>query len=206
MVLVGNYAKYYSVKGFLKKVKDEEMFAEKMSANYKRVGYGDLEKGQVTAWKDCYEVLSRSLSRLPYQLKEKLDIIFEYVLPNHAPWTRKFADEKHFRSDAILLSGDTVILFEFKQMSNLYENYCNQAMKYVRRLRRFHAGSQDMRIVPVLVLTKTSGLKNRLDDVSVCSPDTLTDEIKRILGSGVTRGNANRWIGSGFMIRDGGLK
>ena len=85
MVLVGDYAKYYTVKGFLNKVTDSGAFVSKMSANYGRVGYGDLEEGQKKAWGDCYEVLNEALSELPEKWKEKLSIIFEYVLPNHAP-------------------------------------------------------------------------------------------------------------------------
>ena len=201
MVLVGDYAKYYTVKGFLNKVTDIGAFVSKMSANYGRVGYGDLEEGQKKAWGDCYEVLNEALSELPEKWKEKLIIIFEYVLPNHAPWTKKFADEKHLRSDAILLSGDTVIVLEFKQMSKLFEKYCGQAGKYVRRLKRYHVGTQGMGIVPVLVLTKASGYRDIVDGVIVCSPDMLSDEIRKILGKSVNGGNAYRWIGSGFVFR-----
>ena len=51
-VCIGNYAKYYTASGFLRKNADEEKFVKKMTKNYSRVETDAPDEGQKEAWKD----------------------------------------------------------------------------------------------------------------------------------------------------------
>ncbi|MBQ8994632.1 MAG: hypothetical protein IJ091_02335 [Oscillospiraceae bacterium] len=88
--MVGNYGKYYTVEGFLRKVKDYNVYVDKLSKRYLEFGYGEMGRSQEKAWEDCYSCLTAALESLPLGWKKKAYVIFEYVLPDHATLTRNF--------------------------------------------------------------------------------------------------------------------
>ena len=200
-VCVGNYAKYYSVEGFLRKIRDADTFSDKISANYSRIASGDRSDEEVRAWKDCYDNLFPALASLPRNLKGALNIVFEYVLPDYAPWDERFKTENHLRSDVVIFSGKKAVILEFKQAKDYFPGYRRQAQKYGRRLRKYHVASRDMHIRTIVVLTKAKGVYYYDKGAVICSPDNLSYSIKRLFGAKTAKANAYKWLNSGFYFR-----
>ena len=195
---LGNCTMDISAESFMGQT--EERFIQVMSDNYSRVSDDALTEWQVIAWRDCFRVLQKMLGELPEQWRKELWMVFEYVLPTHAPWTKKFENENHSRADVIFLTDKKVMVLEFKKSDDTYIGNFRQTGKYKRRLRRFHARSRNMWIYSVLVLTKATGIRCRKADATGCSPDRLAEVINHILGTGEIKGcDSNRWIHSGFI-------
>ncbi len=196
---IGERTMYITAKSFVDKTEDK--FIKSMSTNYPRVSDDLLDESQIGAWRDCYRVLQEMLNGLPKYWRKDFWMVFEYTLPIHAPWTKKFEKEKkHFRADVILLTKNKAIVLEFKQWGKPSKELYSQAAKYGRRLRRYHIGSQDMQISSILVLTKAAGFRETVDGVSGCSPDNLAEEVYHIIGSGKLKAcNCNAWLNSGFI-------
>lgn len=200
MIELGNCAAYYTLGGFLFKPHDK--IIKKLTTNFHRVSDFSLEKEQVVAWEDCNYVLRASLSKLPASYKD-LCVIFEYVLPKHKPGTKKFLNETHIRADVILVSPDTVLVLEFKQRDRPYEWMISQAKKYQTRIEKYHVQSQGMEVKSMLVLTKADNVIDNIDGVHICSPDNLSDEIKRLMGEPPKkRLYMQKWVDSAFRPID----
>ena len=114
---------------FLKKTQDADKFSDSMANKYRSMVGEEAGESQINTWKDCCEVLHRSLPILPNAKREKISIVFEYCLPANAPWKPEFEDENHLRADVLLLSGKKVVVLEFKQSDKYFEGYRRQAQK-----------------------------------------------------------------------------
>lgn len=182
MIEFGSYAAYYTIRGFLGKT--QEAFIKSLKNNFPRVSPFALEEEQIAAWKDCFNVLQESLSDLPMSYRN-LNIVFEYVLPNNKPGTKKAQEGTPIRADVILVSNDTVLVLEFKQRDekDLFKGLASQANKYKTRLENYHNKSKNMDINALLVLTKANDYRGEVEEVPCCSPDRLSDEIIHLMGN-----------------------
>lgn len=196
---LGKCAMFITARNLL--TKTEDRFVHKLKHNFHKVTDYELSDGQIRAWRNCYQVLTKTFSGLP-EAYGNLWVVFEYVLPQHAPGTNRFVDEKHIRSDVILVSRDVAMVLEFKQSAEAFDGYYRQANKYRRRLKRFHEESDGMAIEAVLVLTRAEDYTGALGDVKGCSPDRLFFELKKCFGeSPELHPNITRWLNSDFSAQ-----
>ena len=194
---LGSCAMFITVGNLLNKTEDQ--FVRVLTHNYSRVAEGKPSDSQKKAWRNCYGALCDTFRTLPESFQD-LWIVFEYVLPRHAPWTKKFRKETHIRSDVILVGGETALVLEFKQYKNPFIGFYQQAKKYRNRLRRFHAESQGMRVEAAVVLTKAKAFRGSFEDVPGCSPDQFPSLLKALFGETPERlCNIRRWLDSDFF-------
>ena len=148
-----------------------------MASRFKRVSPFPLRPEQSRAWRNCYAALASAFHELPAEYG-KLQIIFEYVLPQRRPDdTTPRVDDTGIRADAVLLSKDTVLILEFKDRDALFPGCERQARKYARRLRRWHTGSVGMRRKTAVVLTQSPPLREKRYRLTACSPGELSGVI-----------------------------
>lgn len=91
---------------------------------------------------------------LGYSSSDKLDefIIFEYAIPRMGK-----------RVDIILLFQGAVFVIEFKVGEKEYSNFAkDQVLDYALDLKNFHEQSHHRHIIPIVVATETSTIKNSL--------------------------------------------
>ena len=182
--------------------KTENQFVRALTHNFSRVAEGTPSDSQKSAWRNCYSVLCNTFRALPEAFQD-LWVVFEYVLPHYAPGIKKFSKETHIRSDVILVGGETALVLEFKQYQKPFIGFYHQAMKYRKRLRRFHAESQGMRVEAAVVLTKAKGFRSSFEDVPGCSPDQFPSVLKSFFGEAPKRhGSIRRWLDSAFVRID----
>ena len=120
---------------------------------------------QRKAWFDCFTILRRELAllKLPKDLDQKTFVIFEYELPR----------ERGRRPDVLILSGDNLIVLEFKGYSQENQAQIDQAKHYARDLRNYHEQSHHLNVVPVLVLAAANKIEHTVDGVKILSGDNL---------------------------------
>lgn len=120
---------------------------------------------QRKAWFDCFTILQRELTllKLPEDLAQKTYIVFEYELPR----------ERGRRPDVLILSGNNLIVLEFKGYSNENQSQIDQAKHYARDLRNYHQQSHHLNVVPVLVLAAANKIAHAVDNVQILSGDNL---------------------------------
>ena len=118
---------------------------------------------QISAWKNCYQVLYQVFSKIKSEYTKDWSIVFEYQLPR----------ERGRRPDVILLTPSSILVLEFKDHISAHQGYLDQVSAYARDLRNYHAASQKHHVDSILVLTKAQGLKEIKGNVSLTSPDFL---------------------------------
>lgn len=179
----------------------ETEWERKMTSRFKRVSPFPLKPEQSRAWWNCYAALVSAFRDLPAAYG-KLQIVFEYVLPQRRPDdTEPRVDDTGVRADVVLLSKDTVLVLEFKDRDALYPGCERQARKYARRLRRWHTGSAGMRRKTAIVLTQSPPLREKRYRLTACSPGELSGVIgeafplplKRMPAAGVRNWMAAPW-------------
>lgn len=197
----GEYGKYLTVGKFLSKPKEKLIrdLSKKMNSFYGKCGNSEIK-----AWKDCFNVLTVVMSELP-EAFWNLWMVFEYVIPQNKPGTKKYKKGLHRRADVILLSADKVLVMEFKQSKGInqkaFEKHVNQAGMYKRKLDKFHDASRHMEVLSLLVLTKATNRREEQRDCIVCSPDRLGEEIVDYMGNmPQTYTNVKRWIESTYSV------
>ena len=162
-------------------------------------GVGSHENTQIEAWRAEIELLRSQLRRPEFQ---NWYIILEYEIPRRSR-----------RPDAILLSGSTIYVIEFKIGATVYDSASRwQAECYARDLRDFHKGSDGRRIVPILCATHADD--NPCVPSSVCAPEPRVTDLVKTNGSnlaslliqcdeeaveaGVQSIDPNKWLDSGY--------
>jgi len=193
---LGNCAKYIMARNFLKKSQVE--FVRSLKSNYDRVTEYSLEAGQEKAWKNCYDVLHAVFSQLsePYG---NLWLVFEYVLPCYNPESHRFQSENHIRADVLLVAKDSVLVLEFKQRAEPFIGLYRQARKYRNRIANYHASSIGMNVEALLVLTGAHQFCDQEEGITGCSPDLLSNEIRRLMGDTPNpHHNIKGWLQSRF--------
>jgi len=174
---IGQYACYYRLDVFKKKSLNELL--DNLEGYHSKVSPYPLEQEQVRAWTDCYKTLQECFKTMPKQY-ENLYVVFEYVLPNHKPGSKRSDGDIGVRSDVVLVSNTSTLVLEFKQRSEVFEGFVLQAKKYKTRLERYHEQARHMRNHSVLVLTKAKKHLKKHDGVTTCSKDYLADIIQII--------------------------
>ena len=174
---IGQYACYYRLDVFKKKSLNELL--DNLEGYHSKVSPYPLQDEQVRAWTDCYKSLQECFKTIPKQY-ENLYVIFEYVLPNHKPGSKRSDGDIGVRTDIVLVSKTSTLVLEFKQRSEDFEGFVLQAKKYKTRLERYHEQARHMRNHSVLVLTKAKKHLKKHDGVTTCSKDYLSDIIQII--------------------------
>lgn len=165
---------------------NRDFWLEEMIRNSRELCGEEAGDKQCRAWLNCREVMNKALKKLPGSY-EDVFLVFEYLLPNHKPGTKKAETEKGIRPDVLMVSKEHVIVLEFKQRKadgdgSVFEGYANQAEKYVRRLNRYHKASENMVVMPVLVMVLEHKLLEDRDSIIVCSADRLAEAIVTLSG------------------------
>lgn len=137
----------------------------KLKAHHLDCMQSDASYSQRKAWFDCYNILQTelSLTKLSTDKKEGSYIVFEYELPR----------ERGRRPDVLILSGNNLLVLEFKGYGKENQAQIDQAKHYARDLRNYHAQSQNLTVVPVLVLAKGINIMRKTEGVIVLSADYL---------------------------------
>lgn len=169
-----NYCCMMSVEEFLTTTKDAWLSI--MKDNFHKVCPYLITDAEIRAWEDEYNVLSAKLSP---DYKD-LTMIFEYVMPanRHRGMEPDLTDV--IRADLVILSADTVAIFEFKQRDNDDRYTLKAAKKYGKSIRRYHLNSRGMRKKSALVLTIRDQYYQKHHHLVSCSPDNLPAAMDKI--------------------------
>ena len=184
MNYIGKCCYHSTVEKFL--ALGEQEWLQAMSARFKRVSAFGLRPEQERAWKNCYAVMAAAFRQLPEEYG-KLQIIFEYVLPLRRPGDGAAEEDPGVRADVVLLSKDTVAVFEFKDRDALYPGCERQARKYARRLKRWHTGSIGMRRKTAVVLPQAPRTYEKRYRLALCSGDTVVEAVKEFFPAPLRR-------------------
>ena len=161
---------------------DEKGFKEKIINNFKEEYRLGLSDEQIHAWIDSFRVMQK------LSLNPNLNIIFEYVLPY----------EGGRRPDVILLSKEHVVVLEFKMKNDMKEEDLDQVSAYARDLREYHYETRDKTVIPVLVLTRTTNFKEKINNVTCISDDLLQDTLDNIYSEPINSTPVDIWINSKY--------
>ena len=142
---------------------------------------------QRKAWFDSFNILRSQLKKIP-QTKgfDNAKIIFEYELPR----------ERGRRPDVLILSGDNLLVLEFKGYSNENAAQIDQAKHYARDLKNYHEKSHNLNIIPFLVLASAKDVNKVVDNVIIVSGDMLSKVIIEYISGGFL--NVREWFYSDY--------
>lgn len=160
----------------------ENSFKEKIITNFKEEHVLDLSPEQINAWVDSFRVM-KALS-----LDPNINIIFEYVLPY----------EGGRRPDVILLSKEQLIVLEFKMKNTIKEEDVDQVSAYARDLREYHYETRDKDVTPILVLTRTKNLNEKINNVICISEDMLQNTLDNIYTENINSTPLDIWMDSKY--------
>ncbi len=109
------------------------------------------------SWRDQIPILRDNLSNLT-----EGQLYFEYTIPRMGK-----------RCDVILLYKDTVFVIEFKVGAQKYlKSDERQTVDYALDLKNFHKQSHSLKIVPILIATEASDIRNTIafekDNITNC--------------------------------------
>ncbi len=161
---------------------EENGFKEKIISNFKEEHRLDLSDEQIHAWIDSFRVMKK------LSLNPNINIIFEYVLPY----------EGGRRPDVILLSKEFVVILEFKMKDRIKEEDLDQVSAYARDLREYHYETRDKKVIPILVLTRTTNLNEKINNVTCISDDMLQDTLDDIYSENINPTPLDIWISSKY--------
>jgi hypothetical protein len=153
-----------TINNFLSFTKADWLIA--LQEHHQRCMNCPADQSQLLAWDHEFDLLAKELKQLlqANQVLGTYTIIFEYELPR----------ERGRRPDVIIL-GASIYVLEFKDYSKILQAHVDQVSAYARDLKHYHAGSQQSKVIPILVLARAKDLKTRDDDVIIVSPDRLAD-------------------------------
>lgn len=160
----------------------EEDFINQLKSSFLDSYSLDLSDEQICAWRDSFRVM-QSVSIHPH-----VSILFEYSLPYEAGR----------RPDVLLLSKELVIILEFKMKNVIKAEDIDQVKSYARDIREYHYESRNKNVIPLLVLTRTTNLNKKIDNVQCVSDDLLQIVIDTIYSDEVNRCNIKEWISSKY--------
>lgn len=187
---------------------DQDSWLEKMCKNFKECCEEEPSSSQIAAWTNCRSVLTSTFDSLPESFRDTW-LVFEYALPRNKPGTKKEDKMLCVRPDVLLISGDRIIVMEFKQREpdkdgNIYEGLVSQAQKYKARLEKFHLMSHDMIIFNVLVLTHGNYYINVIEDSTYsCTSDRLPDLMQVLMhtaSKNLTEDAVSAWLDSDIVF------
>lgn len=124
----------YSLKSFLEvEVSD---WGTRLKEHHIDCMQSEASYSQRKAWFDCYNILQQEfkLLNLSEEKREKVFLVFEYELPR----------ERGRRPDVLVLSGNNLLVLEFKGYDRENQAQIDQAKHYARDLRNYHEGSHNL--------------------------------------------------------------
>lgn len=154
----------YSIEVFLSV--DVKTWGERLKEHHLHCMHQPASGSQRKAWFDCFNILRSGFEGLP-QLPKDTYLIFEYELPR----------ERGRRPDVLLLSGNNLLVIEFKGYAQETQAQIDQVKHYARDLRHYHLKSHDLNVVPILVLAQGSGIRREMDGVMIVTGDQLSNLI-----------------------------
>jgi hypothetical protein len=133
----------------------------------------EASPSQRKAWFDCFNILRKEilLLHLSNDSLNNIFILFEYELPR----------ERGRRPDVLILSGNNLIVLEFKGFVNENIAHIDQLKHYVRDLGNYHERSHSKNIIPILVLAMGKGILHISNDIQVVSGDLIHKALARFL-------------------------
>ncbi len=140
---------------------------------------------QRKAWFDSFKILREQLTKIPDTLHDS-KIIFEYELPR----------ERGRRPDVLILSGNNLLVLEFKGYSSENSAQIDQVKLYTRDLKNYHEKSHHLNVVPFLVLASAKNTNKIIDDVNVISGDVLGNVLQVFISKGYM--NVREWYYSEY--------
>jgi hypothetical protein len=156
------------------------------------VSSGDVASGSNrTAWLNCFRVLRDQLSSLVTLRSDVADwgMAFEYELPR----------ERGRRPDVVMLGGNTVLVFEFKDFVDPIPAHIDQVAAYARDLASYQAASHNHDVVPVLVNTLSPSGAFHSGAVLVTGPAGLSECIRLSGASGKPWMSIDDWVESPYQ-------
>lgn len=155
----------YSSKAFLSV--ESYLILENLKNVHSQTYHEIASSSQISAWRGCIDILKRVLTELNNDKVSVLILVFEYELPR----------ERGRRPDVLLFYSGLVFVLEFKEDRRIQAGFIDQVAAYARDLKEYHAASRALQFTPILVLGKASNLSAISDEVSIVSPDNLTNLI-----------------------------
>lgn len=176
----------YSLKSFLQV--DVAVWGNLLKEHHLSCMHEPASYAQKKAWFDCFNILRSELGRLELNpnLQEEVYIVFEYELPR----------EKGRRPDVLLLSGDNLLVLEFKGFTQESQAQVDQAKHYARDLRSYHQASHRLQVFPFLVLAAGREVCHKLGGVHIVSGDQLHSKIEPYLNASFP--NIRAWFESEY--------
>lgn len=132
-----------------------------------------VHPSQLVAWQECFGILQEVFAKL---LQERegtrlWSVLFEYELPR----------ERGRRPDVLLMAGDQLVILEFKGYGTVCAAHVDQVAAYARDIKYYHSRSPELKIYPVLVITKGRGMQAPQKKVRIVGPDLLGQQLTSIL-------------------------
>jgi hypothetical protein len=120
---------------------------------------------QLEAWREELQILEAALSNCIRERESARywGVILEYELPL----------EGGRRPDAVILTGSSLAVLEFKQASFPTRAFVDQTWSYARDIAEYHAASHGRMVLPILVLTASRGIAVDFDPVVITGQDEL---------------------------------
>lgn len=139
---------------------------------------------QVEAWLEEINVLRTAFRDLAISRPDSLNwsVVLEYELPL----------EGGRRPDVIVLGPERIFVLEFKQDPVLSRSALDQVAAYARDISEYHSKSHGTVVLPYLIPTKTTGLLEIRDSVTVLSPDKIAAHLDSAPDSNAI--NLNDWL------------
>jgi hypothetical protein len=161
----------YSIQSFLQV--EVELWGNQLKAHINECMNEEAGYSQRKAWFDCFNILKRefTLLNLSALLTENIFIVFEYELPR----------ERGRRPDVLILSGNNVIVLEFKGFSHENIAQIDQAKHYARDLKNYHEQSHNLNVVPMLILASGKEIIHEANGVQIISGDKIHLILKPLL-------------------------
>jgi hypothetical protein len=177
-----------SVRKFLEVEKQDWLDAQ--VSHHLRCMLSEPSSSQMSAWRNCFDALRKSLGRVVGNKPEALDwsMVFEYELPR----------ERGRRPDLVIITGTRILVLEFKDFGKVQAAHVDQASAYARDLIHYHEATRDRPVNAYLVLTQISGFSDLTGSVRAISPDCLGDDLTGLQEAVGDKIDSEAWIRSDY--------
>ena len=130
-------------------------------------------RSQVIAWESSLRSTKNAVAQLiaTNQSYNNIGVIFEYELPR----------ERGRRPDILLLTGEQILVLEFKEHSYPSRAFIDQVAAYARDIKNYHAASHELIVRPLLVLSNAQDLQEQHDDVEIVSANELSSVLENLI-------------------------
>jgi hypothetical protein len=162
---------------------------ELFRAHHRKSSVEQPSQSHETAWRDSWKVLRASFQQL-INLHTEVNnwfVVFEYELPR----------ERGRRPDAIILTGRSMFVLEFKGFGYIDNAHVDQVHAYVRDFVAYHSTSHAYAgaMLPILVPTRMKLTRQSRNIVQIVSPDLLADTLWDFYSRGQAAGLMNKsWL------------